>query len=92
MPGTEALQQELEKRLVGAKFTPPIYQYQPVSVLLFGTAIFSAISDPHIQIFLNQDPNEIKAASDFIAPQPVIGGDSQFRWPHSSGGRNALCR
>ncbi|MEP6820808.1 MAG: energy transducer TonB [Chthoniobacterales bacterium] len=78
MPGTEALQQELQKRLASAKFTPPIYQYQPVGVLLFGTAIFSAISKPHIQIFLNQDPSELKAASDFIAPQPVIGGDSKF--------------
>ncbi len=78
MPGTEALQQELQKRLANAKFTPPIYQYQPVGVLLFGTAIFSAANKPHIQIFLNQDPNEIKTASDFIAPQPVIGGDSKF--------------
>lgn len=78
MPGTEALQQELEKRLADAKFTPPIYQYQPVGVILFGTAIFSAAKTPHIQIFLNQDPNEIKTASDFIAPQPVIGGDSKF--------------
>lgn len=79
MPDTEALREELEKRLVEAKFTPPIYQYQPVSVLLFGTAVFSVASAHHIQILLNQDPDELKKASDFIAPQPVIGGDSKFR-------------
>ncbi len=78
MPGTEALQQELEKRLVSVRFTPAIYQYQPVTVLLFGTAVFSATKSPHLQIFLNQDPVELKTASDFIAPQPVTGGDSQF--------------
>ena len=78
MPGTEALQEELEKRLVGVKFTSPIYQYQPVSVLLYGTAVFSASNEHHIQILLNQDPAELKTASDFIAPQPVIGGDSKF--------------
>ncbi|MEP6808652.1 MAG: hypothetical protein ABI992_00275 [Chthoniobacterales bacterium] len=78
MPGTEPLAQELERRFLNLKFTPPIYQYQPVSVLLFGTAIFSAAGTPHIQIFLNQDPDEIKALHDFVAPQPVIGGDSKF--------------
>ncbi|MEO5721884.1 MAG: hypothetical protein ABIR71_10490 [Chthoniobacterales bacterium] len=78
MPGTEALQQELEKRFENLKFTPAIYQYQPVGVLLYGTAIFSAAGATHIRIFLNQDPVELKAASDFIAPQPVIGGDSSF--------------
>lgn len=77
MPGTEALEQELITRLANAKFTPPIYQYQPVTVLLFGTAVFS-VAKPHIRILLNQDPVEIKAASDFISPQPVIGGDSKF--------------
>ncbi len=52
----------------------PIYQYQPVTVLLYGTVVFSASTKPNVRIFLNQDPNEIRDASDFIAPQPVIGG------------------
>ena len=78
MPGTEALEAELNKRLAGVKFTPPIYNYQPVSVLLYGTVIFAEAGTAHVRILLNQDPKEIKAASDFIAPQPVIGGDSAF--------------
>ena len=78
MPDTDALEEELTKRLEGVKFTTPIYNYQPVGVLLYGTAVFSATDSPHIQIFLNQDPKELKAASDFVAPQPVIGADSKF--------------
>ncbi len=78
MPQTEALQAEITKRLATTKFTAPIYQYQPVGVLLYGTVVFSAKNKPNVRIFLNQDPNEIRDASDFIAPQPVIGGDSKF--------------
>jgi hypothetical protein len=78
MPGTEALEAEVNKKLAGVKFTPPIYNYQPVNVLLYGTVIFAESGTNHVRILLNQDPKEIKAASDFIAPQPVIGGDSAF--------------
>ena len=78
MPGTQALEEELTKRLAGVKFTPAIYNYQPVSVILYGTAVFSAVTTPHMRILLNQDPRELKAASDFIGPQPVFGEDSKF--------------
>lgn len=78
MPGTELLEAELRKRLEGVKFTPAIYNYQPVDVILSGTVVFSATEKPHVRIFLNQDPNELKQMSDFIAPQPVFGADSAF--------------
>lgn len=78
MPGTGPLEQELRKRLEGAKFTPAIYNYQPVEVILSGTVVFSATEKPRLRIFLNQDPTELKEMSDFIAPQPVFGADSQF--------------
>ena len=79
MPGTAPLEEELRKKLADAKFAPAIYNHQPVDVILSGTVIFS-IPDgkPRLRIFLNQDPNELKTASDFIAPQPVFGGDSEF--------------
>jgi hypothetical protein len=73
------LENEVEQRLVGVKFTPPIYNHQAVSVLLYGTVIFSAENKPHVRIFLNQDPKEIKAETDFVGPQPVIGADSKFK-------------
>jgi hypothetical protein len=80
MPGTEALEQELNRVLKDAKFTAPIYNYQPVSVLLYGTAIFTTADvTPSVRIFLNQDPREFGAMTDFISPQPVFGGDSGFR-------------
>ena len=79
MPGSADLEIEVEKQLQGVKFTPPIYNYQPVSVLLYGTVVFDADDKPHVRIFLNQDPEELKKESDFIGPQPVIGGDSKFK-------------
>ena len=78
MPGSEALDQEVLAKLKETKFTPPIYDHQPVKVILSGTVVFDADDVPHLRIFLNQDPEEIKVASDFIAPQPVIGADSDF--------------
>lgn len=78
MPGTAALEQELRKRLENAKFAPAIYNHQPVDVILSGTLIFTAAAKPHLRLLLNQDPEELKAANDFIAPQPVFGADSAF--------------
>lgn len=78
MPDTAALEAELQKKLADAKFAPAIYNHQPVDVILSGTVVFSASGKPHVRIFLNQDPNELKSAADFIAPQPVFGGDSGF--------------
>lgn len=78
MPGSDLLAKEVLARLEGAKFTAPIYNHQPVRVVLYGTAVFSADDTTHLRIFLNQDPGELKNASDFIGPQPVIGADSPF--------------
>ena len=82
-PDTAALEAEVRKRLENVKFAPAIYNYQPVEVILSGT-VFFAVADgkPQVRIFLNQDPNELKKTSDFIAPQPVLGGDSQFTGVH----------
>ena len=79
MPGTEALEEELKRRLQEAKFTVPIYNYQPVGVILYGTALYSAADGiPGLRIFLNQDSREFGEMTDFIGPQPVFGGDSGF--------------
>ena len=79
MPGTAELEAEVMKRLAETKFTPAIYNHQPASVLVYGTVVFSAAAKPNLRILLNQDPRELKAASDFIGPQPVIGSDSKFK-------------
>ena len=78
MPGSAALEEELLARLPESKFTPPIYNHQPVTVMLYGTLVFDADAAPYVHLFLNQDPAELKAENDFIGPQPVIGADSGF--------------
>ncbi len=78
MPGSTALEAELNRQLDETKFTPALYEHQPVEVMLYGTVVFSAEGTPHVHIFLNQDGDEIKQASDFIGPQPVVGADSKF--------------
>ncbi|MFN2475754.1 MAG: hypothetical protein ABR526_05350 [Chthoniobacterales bacterium] len=78
MPGTAPLEQELRTKLEHAKFAPAVYQHQPVDVVLSGTLIYSEGSKPRLHLLLNQDPAEIKADHDFIAPQPVFGADSAF--------------
>jgi hypothetical protein len=82
MPGSKALEDEVLKKIGDSRFTPPIYEHQPVSVILYGTVVFDAEDAPHVKILLNQDPNEIKAANDFVGPQPVIGADSRFNGLH----------
>ena len=79
MPDCKPLEEEVLKQLAGSRFTPPLYNSQPVTVVLYGTVVFDAEQTPHVRIFLNQDPEEIKAAHDFIGPQPVIGADSDFK-------------
>jgi TonB family protein len=78
-PNTTALEQEIKKLLLDTKVAPAIYEHQPVEVYFYGTVVFSVAEDkPHVRIFLNQDPAELKKESDFIAPQPVFGADSKF--------------
>ncbi|MBA2242423.1 MAG: hypothetical protein H0W04_05975 [Chthoniobacterales bacterium] len=86
MPDTTALEEELTRRLQETKFTPAIYNHQPAGVLLYGTVFFLPDSKPSLRVFLNQDPQELKDASDFVGPQPVIGGDSQFKGLHLPAG------
>jgi hypothetical protein len=83
MPGTTALEEELRKRLDKAKMVGAIYNHQPVDVILYGTVIF-AVTDgkPRLRILLNQESKELKAFSDFIGPQPVVGADSKFTGLH----------
>ena len=57
--------------------------HQTVDAIYFGTAIF-AVKDgkPHLRIFSNQQPEELKNESDFIDPQPYVGQDSKFTGLH----------
>lgn len=79
MPDSKALEEEVATKLKAAKLVPAIFNYQPVPVLFYGTAIFSIADDkPHLRIVLHQDPEELKKDSDFIGPQPMVGNGSNF--------------
>lgn len=81
--GSQLLEKELLKRLDGAKFVPAVYNRQPVEALFYG-AVFFAIIDgkPRLRIFSNQEPEDLKNETDFVAPQPFMGSDSGFTGFH----------
>ena len=83
VPGSDSLEAEVRKRLDKARLAPAIYEHKPVEVLFYGTVFFSVVDGkPKLHIFANQEAAELKAANDFIAPQPVIGADSKFTGLH----------
>jgi hypothetical protein len=83
VPGSDLLEAEVRKRLDKARLAPAIYEHKPVEVLFYGTVFFSVIDGkPKLHIFANQEAAELKAANDFIGPQPVVGADSKFTGLH----------
>jgi hypothetical protein len=86
-PDSQLLAQEVDRALVGAKMIPAIRNHEPVAVLFYGTVVFSMVEGkPRLRLFANQDSNEIKKESDFIAPQACLGGDSglaALRYPQN---------
>jgi hypothetical protein len=83
VPGSDLLEAEVRKRLDKARLAPAIYEHKPVEVLFYGTVFFSVLDGkPSLHIFANQEPAELKAANDFISPEPVIGADSKFTGLH----------
>ncbi len=82
-PGSQLLEKEVLKRLTGAKFIPAVYNHQPVEVIFNGSVFFAVIDGkPRLRIFSNQEGEELKKESDFVAPQPFIGNESGFNGFH----------
>lgn len=69
-PGSELLGKELLRRNSLAFYEPAIYDHQLVPVVIYGTVVF-VVRDgqPHLRIFLNQEPADLRKPSDFVAPQ-----------------------
>jgi hypothetical protein len=72
-PGSQLLQNDLVRAINAVHFSPALVDGKPTQVAFFGTATFS-IKDgkPQLRIYANQEPNEIAAGHDFIAPQPIM--------------------
>ena len=85
-PDSKLLEQEVLKKLSAAanpKFIPAINNHIPVDAIYYGTVTFAIANDkPRLRIFSNQEREELRKESDFIAPQPFWGGDSKFNGFH----------
>ena len=82
-PDSKPLEEELLRRLAGAKFAPAVYNHQPVDAMFYGTVFFANVKGkPRLRIFSNQEGEELKKESDFISPQPFVGADSGFTGFH----------
>jgi hypothetical protein len=82
-PGATALEREVFNCLDTAVFVPAIYNQQTVHVFFFGTVSFKIVDGkPRLRIFANQEAAEVSKESDFVGPQPFVGGDSRFEGLH----------
>jgi hypothetical protein len=83
LPNSDLLKAEVERCLAKVKFFPAIYEYQLVDAVFYGMVAFDIVEGkPRLRIFANQEVNELKAESDFIGPQPIIGAGSNFTGIH----------
>jgi hypothetical protein len=82
-PDAAALKAELERCLEKVRFSPAVYEHQPIQAVYFGTIVFGVVDDkPRLRIFGNQEISELLKENDFIGPQPIIGAGSKFSTLH----------
>lgn len=69
-PGADLLKSEVARKLRATHFVPAVYEHKNVPVGVTGTVIF-VVTDgkPRVRVFLNQEMDELKRGSDFVAPQ-----------------------
>ena len=75
-PNSKPLKNEVSKQLQRCDFIPALVHGKPTDVYFRGTVIF-AVRDgrPRLQVFANQDRNELARGSDYIQPQMILGTD-----------------
>jgi hypothetical protein len=93
-PGSELLQKEVLGRIKEVEFEPAVYHHNPIDVWLSGTInFFLANGKPHLRVLLNQEEQDLKSGSDFVAPQFAFArGNPKFQgiyWPPSAPGHEA---
>lgn len=71
-PDARLLKNEVRSRLRQSRFIPAVYNHKRTSAWFAGTVVFVvANGKPHLRIYANQDLDEIKRGTDFVAPQLV---------------------
>jgi hypothetical protein len=82
-PDSKLLERELVRCFDQARFIPAVYNHELVFVLFYGAVTFKVVDGkPHLRIFANQEPEEMKKEADFVGPQPVYGRGSKFEGLH----------
>jgi hypothetical protein len=75
-PGSDRLKKEVSEELLHAVFIPALAQGKPVGVFFRGSVVFAVRNGrPRLQVFANQDREELARGSDFIEPQMILGTD-----------------
>ncbi|MBA3881783.1 MAG: hypothetical protein H0X73_03490 [Chthoniobacterales bacterium] len=65
---------EVRNAIERSRFIPAVYNGRPIGVYFAGTAVFlNADGKPRLRILANQNSEDIKRLSDFVAPQLVAG-------------------
>jgi hypothetical protein len=90
---TALLQKEILDRCQMTQFEPAVYHKNRIWVNLTGTIVFFITNGkPHLRAFLNQEEQDLKHGSDFIAPQfTLASGNSEFKgiyWPVNAPGHD----
>lgn len=71
-PGADLLKGEVSRNLKRANFIPAVYKGRLTSAGVSATAIFVTNNGrPHLRVYLNQEMDDLKRGSDFIAPQCI---------------------
>jgi hypothetical protein len=72
----KALAGEVRNAIERSHFIPAAYGGKPFPIYFAGTAIFvKTDGQPRLRIFANQNADDIKRQSDFVAPQLIAGTD-----------------
>ena len=73
-PEVKVLKAEVQNALLHASFVPAMIDRERVSVVFHGAAIFAVRNGrPYLQVFANQDPDELAKQADYIQPQLIYG-------------------
>lgn len=71
-PGADLLKNEIRRRMRNARFIPAVYNHKRTHARFAGTVLFVVVDGkPHLRIYANQELDEIKRGSDFVAPQLI---------------------
>ena len=78
-PDSSLLQEEIRKRLRQTRFIPAVYNHKRRWAWFNGTVLF-VVKDgrPHLRIYANQDLDEIRRGTDFVAPQMIDVPDNYY--------------